>query len=231
MFQTPELLLVDDDPAFCQALSRYLEEQGFNVTIENGGVAELLVTMTGRCDLIILNERLPGSSGIEALRDIRRQSDLPVVMLSASKDDIDVIVALELGADDFLCKSCNLRELVARLRSILRRTRRPKMVAMKPMQRHASLRLSASKCAATWRGKRMNLTSIEFKLLKLLSQHSGNVVGNAELAKIGLGREPKSCERSLATHITHLRKKMGRLDDGRSPIHNIRGVGYQLLGE
>lgn len=130
--QSPELLLVDDNSAFCQALSRYLEEQGFKVTIESSGDTKLLVTMARRYDLIILNERLPGSSGMEALRDIRRQSDLPVVMLSASKDDIDVIVALELGADDFLCKSCNMRELVARLRSILRRTRQPMMVAMKP---------------------------------------------------------------------------------------------------
>ena len=124
MVQSPELLLVDDDTAYCLVLSRYLEEQGFNVTIERGGDSKMLATMTGRYDLIILNERLPEWSGIEALRDIRRENDLPVVMLGASNDFLDVVVALELGADDFLCRSCNMRELVARLRTILRRTRK-----------------------------------------------------------------------------------------------------------
>lgn len=231
LYQVPELLLVDDDSAFCQSLSRYLEERGFSVTIENSGEAESLVTMTGRYDLVLLNEHLPGSNGIEILRRIRVKRDLPVVMLSASKDAIDAIVALELGADDFLSKSCHMRELVARLRSILRRARRPMTSVMKSTQNRASLRLSASKCAATWRGKRLKLTSTEFKLLALLSQHFGRVVCNSELALSGLGRELKSCDRSLVTHITHLRRKMGRLADGRSPIRNVRGVGYQLLGE
>lgn len=120
--RTPRVLLVDDDLAFCQMLCSYLQVCGFRVTTVHSGEASLLEATGDACDLVILAERLPGMSGKEVLRHIRRQGDLPVMMLSAKDDDIDCIAAFELGADGYLSKSCHLREVVARSHAILRRT-------------------------------------------------------------------------------------------------------------
>lgn len=168
---------------------------------------------------------LPGMSGIDVLR---QQGELPVVMPGAQVDDIERIVGLELGADDYLSKSCNLRELAARLNTILRRTRHA--VAAKRMRRDelTRLSLSASDRSATWRGKPLPLTSTEFDLLHLLFERSGRVLDKAELALNVLGRELNQYDRSLDMHISNLRKKLGKLADGRSPIQTVHGSGYQL---
>lgn len=229
MKQTPKLLLVDDDPVLCRVLSEYLEAQGFALDLCHEGEAGLSLAMEGDYDLVIFDDTLPGITGIEALRRIRQHGELPVVMLAATGDDIERIVGLELGADDYLSKSCNLRELVARLNSILRRTRHA--VAAERMRRDelTSLTLSVSDRSATWRGKPLPLTSTEFDLLHLLFQHSGRALGKAELALNLLGRELTSYDRSLDMHISNLRKKLGRLADGRSPIQTLHGTGYQLI--
>lgn len=229
MMQTPQLLLVGDDPILCQVLSNYLEAQGFVLTVCHDGEAGLQLALEGNHDLVMLGDALPGMGGIEVLRRIRQQSELPVVMLAARTDDTECIVGLELGADDYLSKSCNLRELVARLNAILRRTRYA--LAAERMQRDsiASLSLSPSNRSATWRGKPLSLTSTEFDLLQLLFEHSGRARGKAELAMSVLGRELDRYDRSLDMHISNLRKKLGTLADGRSPIQTVRGAGYQLL--
>ncbi len=229
MKQTPKLLLVDDDPVLCRVLSEYLEAQGFALDLCHDGEVGLLLAMEGDYDLVIFDDTLPGITGIEVLRRIRQHGELPVVMLAAAADDIERIVGLELGADDYLSKSCNLRELVARLNSILRRTRHA--VAAERMRRDelTSLSLSASDRSATWRGKPLPLTSTEFDLLHLLFQHAGRALGKAELALHLLGRELNSYDRSLDMHISNLRKKLGKLADGRSPIQTVHGTGYQLI--
>lgn len=229
MGQTPKLLLVDDDPVLCRVLSDYLEVQGFAITLCHDGEAGLLLAMEGDYDLVIFDDTLPGITGIEVLRRIRQHGELPVVMLAAEVDDIERIVGLELGADDYLSKSCNLRELVARLNSILRRTRHA--VAAERMRRDelTSLSLSASDRSAMWRGKPLPLTSTEFDLLHLLFQHSGRALGKAELALTLLDRELTRYDRSLDMHISNLRKKLGKLADGRSPIQTVHGTGYQLI--
>lgn len=229
MKQTPKLLLVDDDPVLCRVLSDYLEAQGFVLDLCHDGEAGLLLAMEGDYDLVIFDDTLPGITGIEVLRRIRQHGELPVVMLAATGNDIERIVGLELGADDYLSKSCNLRELVARLNSILRRTRHA--VAAERMRRDelTSLTLSVSDRSATWRGKPLPLTSTEFDLLHILFQHAGRALGKAELALNLLGRELNSYDRSLDMHISNLRKKLGKLADGRSPIQTVHGTGYQLI--
>lgn len=229
MKQIPKLLLVDDDPVLCRVLSEYLEAQGFAIDLCHEGEAGLVLVMEGDYDLVIFDDTLPGITGIEVLRRIRQHGELPVVMLATTVDDIERIVGLELGADDYLSKSCNLRELVARLNSILRRTRHA--VAAERMRRDelTSLSLSASDRSATWRGKLLPLTSTEFDLLHLLFQHAGRALGKAELALPLLGRELTSYDRSLDMHISNLRKKLGKLADGRSPIQTVHGTGYQLI--
>lgn len=229
MTQTPQLLLLGDDPVLCEVLSDYLESHGFALTLCHDGKVGLQMAREGDYDLVIIGDALPGMTGIEALRQLRQQGELPVVMLGATVDDIERIVALELGADDYLSKSCNLRELVARLNSILRRTRHA--VAAERMRRDelTSLSLSPSDRSATWRGKPLPLTSTEFDLLHFLHQHSGRALGKAELAVRLLGRELTNYDRSLDMHISNLRKKLGKLADGRSPIQTVHGTGYQLI--
>ncbi|MFH1871833.1 MAG: response regulator transcription factor [Pseudomonadota bacterium] len=229
MDQAPQLLLMDGDAVLCQVLVDYLQGQGFGVTVAPDGEAGLLQASQGVYDLVIVDDRLPRMGGIEVLRRIRRQGELPVVILSAGNDDIERIVGLELGADDYLSKSCNLRELVARLNSILRRTRLALAAERMRGSGIESLSLVASQRTATWRGEPLPLTSTEFDVLEALFRHPGRAVRKAELAKTVLGREIQHYERSLDMHISNLRKKLGKLADGRSPILTVRGTGYQLL--
>lgn len=229
MEQAPKLLLVAPDPALCRMLVDYLNEQGFTVSVASDGEAGLLQVSQGACDLVILDDMLPGLSGIDVLRRIRRQGELPVVMLSAKNEDIDRIVGLELGADDYLSKSCNLRELTARLHAILRRTRHA--IAAERLQKSGlgGLGLSPTERQATWHGKSLQLTSTEYELLEYLFNNAGRAIAKAELAMRVLGRELSRYDRSLDMHVSNLRKKLGKLADGRSPIQTVRGGGYQLL--
>ncbi|MCK9380893.1 MAG: response regulator transcription factor [Sulfuritalea sp.] len=229
MEQVPQLLLVDGDPVLCRTLAEYLHGHGFSVTVKYDGETGLHHAMEDAYDLVILDVMLPELSGIEVLRRIRQQGELPVVMLAASSDDVERIVGLELGADDYLSKSCNLRELVARLHSILRRTRRQMAIERKSGNDTAGLSIFPAERRATWRGKPLQLTSTEFNLLEALFNYSGHAVSKAELAISVLGREIGQYDRSLDMHISNLRKKLGKLGDGRSPIQTVTGAGYQLI--
>lgn len=229
MEQVPRLLLVDHDPVRCRVLGDYLREQGFGTIVAGDCETGLRLVAEDGCDLVILDDMLPGVGCMEALRRIRRQGELPVVILSARNDDVDRIVGIELGADDYLPKSCNLRELTARLRSILRRSRHA--VAAENLRKNTigSLVISPGERKATWRGKALALTSTEYDLLERLYNSPGRSIGKAELARRVLGRNLTPEDRSIDMHIGNLRKKLGKLGDGRSPIQTVRGAGYQLL--
>ena len=229
MEEKPRLLLAAHDVVRCDFLSQYLAAQGFETAACHDGETALQLAMEGNCDIVLLDDALPGMTGNEVLRHIRHDSELPVVMLSATADEVERIVGLELGADDYLATSCNLRELVARLNAILRRTRHA--VAAERMRRGDldCLCLSPAERSASWRGKPLPLTSMEFDLLQLLFEHSGRAIAKAELAMRLLGRGLQPFERSIDMHISNLRKKLGKLPDGRSPIQAVHGGGYQLL--
>ena len=229
MGQTPQILLVGDDPILCQVLFDYLGAQGFALTLCHDGEAGLQMALAGGYDLVMLGDALPGMGGIDVLRRIRQQGELPVVMLAAKADDVDCIVGLELGADDYLPKTCNLRELVARLKAILRRTRHAVAAERARRDPLTGLSLSPSDRSASWRGEPLSLTSTEFDLLQLLFEHSGRALTKAELTLKVLGRELNHYDRSLDMHISNLRRKLGKLADGRSPIQTVHGTGYQLL--
>lgn len=222
-----QLLLIDGDSVLRQTLSEYLKGHGFGVTVASNGEMGLLQAREGDYDLVILDDALPGLSGSEVLRRIRAQGDLPVMMLSDKNDDVDRIVCLELGADDYFSKSCSLRELLARLRSILRRSRQT--MALERMRRNNALNLFPMERTATWRGEPLKLTGTEFNLLERLFNSPGRAIRKKELAASVLGREIESYDRSLDMHISNLRKKLGKLADGRSPIQTVHGAGYQLL--
>jgi len=173
---------------------------------------------------------MPRVSGIDALRRIRQTSRVPVIMLTARGDDIDRVLGLELGADDYVPKPCTPRELVARIRAILRRVdsgtvSRETQVAITV----GALLLRPEQRRAEWAGALLDLTSTEFNLLEVLARHAGSPVSKQDLSENGLGRPLARYDRSIDVHVSNLRQKIGVLPDGRSPIQTVRGVGYQYI--
>ena len=221
-----QLLLIDDDTELCAMLGEYLEPEGFTVTALHDGESGARTALSGAFDVVVLDVMMPRLNGIDALRRIRAASSVPVLMLTARGDDVDRIVGLELGADDYLPKPFNPRELVARLRAVLRRG----VTASDNTLVHTGLLvMRPAERTADWRGQTLDLTSTEFNLLEVLARHAGHVVNKVDLAEQALGRKLTRFDRSIDMHMSKLRNKLGILDDGRSPIQTVRGVGYQLI--
>jgi two-component system, OmpR family, response regulator len=226
------VLLVDDDVELSALLSEYLAQEGFETVAVHDGESGVREALTGRFALVILDVMLPGLNGVQALGQIRARSRVPVLMLTARGDDVDRIVGLELGADDYVPKPCTPRELVARLRAILRRTQGEDDVASDAGPVSAGpLTMWPEKRAAEWSGRTLDLTSTEFNLLAVLARNAGRIVAKSDLSLRGLGRPLARYDRSLDVHVSSLRQKLGRLSDGRSCIQTVRGVGYQLIRE
>ena len=224
------VLLVDDDVALAGMLREYLHGEGFDATTAHDGEAGVEEALSGRYAIVVLDVMLPKLSGVEALRRIRAQSRVPVLMLTAKGDDVDLIVGLELGADDYVPKPCTPRELVARLRAILRRSEVGAAGPGGPVTT-GPLSLWPERRHAEWEGRPIDLTSTEFNLLEVLARNAGRVVTKAELSEQGLGRPLARFDRSIDVHVSSLRQKVGRLADGRSYIQTVRGLGYQLVRE
>jgi DNA-binding response OmpR family regulator len=224
------VLLVDDDVALAGMLREYLQAEGFDATTAHDGEAGVEEALSGRYAIVVLDVMLPKLNGVEALRRIRAQSRVPVLMLTAKGDDVDRIVGLELGADDYVPKPCTPRELVARLRAILRRSEAGAAGPGGPVTT-GPLSLWPERRHAEWEGRPIELTSTEFNLLEVLARNAGRVVTKAELSEQGLGRPLARFDRSIDVHVSSLRQKVGRLADGRSYIQTVRGLGYQLVRE
>lgn len=221
-----KILLADDDEELCQLLSDFLVREGFSVDIANDGVTALQRIDAENYDALILDVMLPQRSGIEVLRELRRESELPVLMLTALGEDIDRILGLELGADDYVPKPCNPREIAARLRAILRRTRgeadgtRLTDLALGPVK------LGAASRSVSVRGEPVALTGTEFNILAILMRDAGHVVSKDAIAQTVLGRTLRPFDRSIDVHISKLRRKLGPAADGDSLIHTIQRGGY-----
>jgi DNA-binding response OmpR family regulator len=222
-----KVLIIDDDEELCELVSEYLSVEGFAVESMNDGEAGLERARAGGFDLAILDVMMPKKNGFDVLRELRQTSRLPVLMLTARGDDMERIVGLEIGADDYLPKPFNPRELVARIRAILRRASGestdlglPEKIVIEDLE------LSASSRSAAIDGKEVVLTSLEFDLLAALARHAGNVVKKEDLSETVLERELSPYDRSLDMHISNLRKKLGLRSDGTDRIKTIRSVGY-----
>ncbi|MEM6987709.1 MAG: response regulator transcription factor [Pseudomonadota bacterium] len=227
---TPRVLLVDDDAALVDLLRDYLQQDGFAVDCTGDAESATGMVLSGGYDMVVLDVMLPRMSGIEALRQIRSRSDVPVLMLTARGDDADRIVGLELGADDYVAKPCSPRELAARIRAILKRmssTFNDKQADITA----GDLTIEPRKRAAALNGTPLKLTSSEYGLLELLAYRAGQAVTKEELSVAVLGRPLGQYERSIDVHISKLRQKMGSHADGRSRIQSITRVGYLLVAE
>lgn len=219
------ILLADDDEELCDMLGAYLRGEGFDVDCAHDGEAALTSALTGTYDLIVLDVMMPKRDGFDVLRRLRRESLVPVLMLTARGGDVDSILGLELGADDYLPKPCNPRVLVARMRAVLRRAGMEADDDGGDLQ-VGDLELRRGARRVRRAGELVELTSTEFSVLAVLLQAAGRVVSKEALSEQALGRKLTRYDRSLDMHISNLRRKLGSLPDGEERIETVRGVGY-----
>ena len=218
------LILVDDDAELCGLLHEFLQREGFTVACEHEGNRGLAKALEPGVDLVVLDVMLPGIDGFEILRRLRSQSKVPVIMLTARGEDVDRIVGLELGADDYLPKPFNPRELAARIRAILRRYEpRPEAASGRLEVNGIVLDPGARDVIAN--AKHVELTTFEFDILEMLMRSAGRVLSRDALMEKFFNRKATPYDRSIDMHISHIRKK---LEAGDSLIKTIRGVGYQF---
>jgi two-component system response regulator CpxR len=222
------ILIIDDDVALCELVTEYLEPLGFQIETIHRGDAGAERALAGEHSLVVLDVMLPGLNGFEVLRRIRAESKIPVLMLTARGDDIDRIVGLEIGADDYLPKPFNPRELTARIRAILRRTSSD-TAADRVLEKRlcvGDVELDSGTRAISRSGENVELTAVEFELLEKLLRAAGEIVTREELSKKVLGRSSSPFDRSIDMHISNLRKKLGVRLGGTERIKTVRGVGY-----
>lgn len=221
------VLIIDDDEELCELVSEYLTVEGFETSCVHDGESGLKKAGTGEYDLAILDVMLPKMNGFDVLRNLRESSDVPVLMLTARGDDMERIVGLEIGADDYLPKPFNPRELVARLRAILRRATPDDGEGPVPDKFNVDdLEVSSASRSAKLDGHEVALTSVEFDLLLALVREAGNVVKKEDLSEKVLERSLSPYDRSLDMHVSNLRKKLGLRSDGSERIKTVRSVGY-----
>lgn len=225
-----KVLIIDDDVILSGLFQDYLEEEKFQVRTADTATEGLQLALQGEFDIVILDVMLPDMSGTEVLKAIRKQSHVPILMFTAKGDDVDRIMGLESGADDYVPKPCTPRELIARIKAILRRseiTRQQQqdesVIQTGPLQLWPQLR------KALWFDNALELTSTEFSLLETLARNAGQVVSKNALSEAALGRPLARFDRSIDVHMSSIRHKLGQQEDGHSYIQTVRGKGYQLI--
>ncbi len=223
-----KILLVDDDVELCALLSEYLLAENFLVTSVHNGEAAIEHALKKEYDLMILDIMMPKPNGLEVLKQLQNKIQIPILMLTARGDDIDRILGLEMGADDYLPKPCNPRELVARLHAILRRTQKEQieMTASQSVSTIGDLTLDRQNRTILIMQKTINLTSTEFNVLDTLIKQAGQIVNKQTLTKQTLFRKLTVYDRSVEMHISNIRKKLGSHTNGSQRIKTIRGLGY-----
>jgi two-component system response regulator CpxR len=222
------VLLIDDDKELALSLTRLLSMDGFEVTSAYDAPTGTQQALTEKFDLVILDVMLPGGDGRKVLRRLRMNSRVPVIMLTARGDEADRIAGLEGGADDYLPKPFNVRELLARMRAVLGRrgdTSLPDTFTIGDLEIHSKNR------KVTQEDRVIDLTGAEFDILMLLVRSAGTVLSRDEIAQTALGRPIGALDRSIDNHISNLRKKLGPRVGEADRIQNIRGTGYVYSGE
>jgi two-component system response regulator CpxR len=221
------VLIVDDDVGLCELLAERLRADSFALEAVHEGSRGLERALSREHALVVLDLMLPGLSGLDVLRSLRAQSQIPVLILTARGEDVDKILGLEIGADDYLPKPFNPRELIARIRAILRRTTRPE-ISGSPLIVGA-LRLDPAVREAWLHESRLDLTSVEFALLEAFLRNAGRVQSRDSLTETVLGRKPGPFDRAIDVHVSNLRKKLGAAREGEW-IKAVRGNGYLFAG-
>lgn len=231
----PRLLIADDDVELCDILRSYFDLDGMPLDAVHRGDVVLEALRSGSYDLLILDIMLPGIMGLDVLREVRRNGSTPVLMLSARGEETDRVLGLELGADDYLPKPCSPRELAARVRSILRRTSAADLDSLtrtsadNKLLRIGDLELNLGARQVHCAGLPIDLTGTEFNVLHELLKQPGELIKKDDLSRRALGRRLEPFDRSLDTHVSNLRRKLGPTGDGRPRINSVRGAGYVFV--
>ncbi len=227
-FMKASVLIADDDTVLSQMLAEYLSAEGYETSLAEDGAKALEVLNSAPIDLVVLDIMMPNLDGIETLRQIRASFQLPVIMLTARGDDLDRILGLELGADDYVSKPCNPRELLARIKAVLRRTnQKPDDTAPVSV---GEVLLDPRSREVRVKGILVALTQTEFDLLHLLLRTPGEVVSKNTISMEVLGKPLSQWDRSIDVHISNLRKKIGSgADNTDNRIRTLRGAGYMYI--
>jgi two-component system response regulator CpxR len=217
------VLIIDDDVDLCELLAARMSDEGFEIEAVHDGARGLERALSREHSLVVLDLMLPAMGGLDVLRRMREQSPIPVLILTARGEDVDRILGLEIGADDYLPKPFNPRELIARIRAILRRTVR--VAAGTHPLIVGDMRLDPASREARIQGRLISITSVEFALLEMLMAHAGRIVAREELTEAVLGRKLGPFDRVIDVHVSNIRKKLGT-SQGVDRIKAIRGSGY-----
>lgn len=224
-----KILLIDDDKELTQLLGEYLTNEGFLVDMIHDGEGAINIGEDHDYALIVLDVMLPIRNGFDVLKILRQHIQTPVIMLTAKGDTIDRVIGLEIGADDYLAKPCDPRELVARIRAILRRSQQ---IASQPPTSDrltsGSLSLHLGTRSATWDEQEVVLTGTEFSVLEILVRRAGTVISKDEMTEQALNRKLTPYDRSIDVHVSNIRKKIAQAGSTRDLIINVRGAGYML---
>lgn len=230
------ILLVDDDTTLCELLADYLSQSNFSVAMAHSGEQALELLLNSEAfdafdafDAVVLDIMMPGKSGLEVLQELRRRKNTPVIMLTGRGDDIDRIVGLELGADDYLGKPCNPRELVARINAVLRRSASEVPVSQQAVPSHHNIYLDSQALTAKVNEQSLDLTGAEFRVLELLLLNIGTTLTKEHLTETVLHRPLTAYDRSIDVHISRVRQKLAKEGGLHDVIKSVRGVGYQLI--
>jgi len=221
------VLIIDDDKELCALLADFLQLEGFQSSAVHDGAEAVEHCRSHRYDAIVLDIMLPGLQGLEVLRKLREFSTTPILMLTARGEDTDRIVGLEMGADDYLPKPCNPRELAARLRAILRRFQGSGPERGEQRLQVGKTRIDPADRSAAYDGNDLHLTSAEFNILQALLTQAGTVVDKEALSQRALGRPLSAYDRSIDVHVSKIRKKL-TAHGGDNLILSVRGIGYQF---
>jgi DNA-binding response OmpR family regulator len=224
----PTILVVDDEAKIREVVAPFLKEEGYRVLTAETGKQAMQLALSDKPDLVVLDWMLPEMSGIDVCRELRKMSAIGIIMLTAKTEEIDKIVGLEVGADDYLTKPFSLRELAARIRSVLRRTQGK--IEQAPSIQRGDLIVSEATCQVSKNGKDIPLTPTEFKLLLTLAAKPGIVYSRLQLLQAAMDDDFLNYERTVDTHISHLRKKIE--DDPANPLYILTayGFGYKFGG-
>jgi two-component system response regulator BaeR len=215
------ILIVEDEEKLAGLLRDYLAQEGYEASVLHRGDQVEDWVHSHPTDLVLLDLMLPGKSGLDVCKALRASTDVSIIMVTARVDEVDRLLGLELGADDYICKPFSPREVVARVKAVLRRTRRG---AGAP---ESSLRLDDAAFRATLGGRDLGLTAIEYQLLKVLSAHPGRIYTRDQLIDAMYRDERVVSDRTVDSHIKKIRRKIAALDPGRELIHSLYGVGYK----
>jgi len=225
------VLLIDDDIELCELMSRFLKSEGFDTSMAYDGIQGLNMALNNDVDLAVVDIMMPGKNGMDLLRELRQSSNLPVIMLTARGEEMDRIIGLELGADDYIPKPCNPRELAARIRSVLRRTEQTQSVSPQQLNRFGTLEWLPQSRTVLDQSSPIELTATEYNILAELMQHVGEVVNKHDLSQLALGKRYGPFDRTLDVHIGHLRKKLPDAQNNQPRIKTVRSVGWLFIAE